>query len=510
MLAIGIRYLCGVVRAAHPADRDRAEWPPHPDRIFMALAAAHFETDGGADERAVMEWLEALPPPQLRADGAAAPRSSVTTFVPVNDTSRPIKGSGKIERALMPAGSFSLGRDRQPRTFPAVIPEDPDVWLVWPDAHVPAALRSALVELCRKVTCIGHSASLVQVWVVDEAEAGRLTPGLVPVDGPARHRLRVFEPGRLSQLEEQYARGERPTPAMWSGYDEPLQETARREEAATVFSSDLLVFRRVAGSTLGLESVLQVTRALRNTVMSACPQPVPEWISGHRPDSARSERPHLAFLPLPDVGHAHADGHLLGTALGVPRNVTADEQRRDLRTLLFDNVGQARTIELKLGRLGVWQIQLEEREGRPVALRAETWTGGTGLRRDSSDASEERRWATVTPIVLDRHPKTEGRREYWAEAEAVVREACNRVLWADPQATRATVEEVILTPVSMFEGVPPARCFPNLQRKTGGNLHHTHAIIVFDRPIRGPLMVGAGRYRGYGLCRPLRETGTPA
>ena len=42
MIAIGIRYLCGWAMATHPADRNRAEWPPHPDRVFMALAAAHF------------------------------------------------------------------------------------------------------------------------------------------------------------------------------------------------------------------------------------------------------------------------------------------------------------------------------------------------------------------------------------------------------------------------------------------------------------------------------------
>jgi len=30
-----------------------------------------------------------------------------------------------------------------------------------------------------------------------------------------------------------------------------------------------------------------------------------------------------------------------------------------------------------------------------------------------------------------------------------------------------------------------------------------HAILVFDEPARGPVLIGAGRYRGYGMCRPL-------
>ena len=29
-----------------------------------------------------------------------------------------------------------------------------------------------------------------------------------------------------------------------------------------------------------------------------------------------------------------------------------------------------------------------------------------------------------------------------------------------------------------------------------------HAWLRFDQPVEGPLLLGAGRYRGYGLCKP--------
>jgi CRISPR-associated protein Csb2 len=64
---------------------------------------------------------------------------------------------------------------------------------------------------------------------------------------------------------------------------------------------------------------------------------------------------------------------------------------------------------------------------------------------------------------------------------------------------------VIVTQVSAHLGVPPARSFPSLRRKDGGPRLHTHAILIFDQPICGPLMIGAGRYRGYGVCRPMIE-----
>jgi CRISPR-associated protein Csb2 len=43
-------------------------------------------------------------------------------------------------------------------------------------------------------------------------------------------------------------------------------------------------------------------------------------------------------------------------------------------------------------------------------------------------------------------------------------------------------------------------CGTQLKRKP-----HTHAVLIFDRPIGGPIFIGAGRYQGYGLCRPLEN-----
>ncbi len=36
----------------------------------------------------------------------------------------------------------------------------------------------------------------------------------------------------------------------------------------------------------------------------------------------------------------------------------------------------------------------------------------------------------------------------------------------------------------------------------------THAVIRFDAPIRGPVVLGAGRFVGLGLCLPLDEPGS--
>jgi CRISPR-associated protein Csb2 len=112
MLALGIRYVTGYAVATDVSDRIKAEWPPHPARVFMALAAAHFETGEHTDERAALEWLQRQGAPRMRVS-SAEPRDVVTHYVPVNDSGDPMKG----DNPLTPLQSIALGRDRQPRTF---------------------------------------------------------------------------------------------------------------------------------------------------------------------------------------------------------------------------------------------------------------------------------------------------------------------------------------------------------------------------------------------------------
>jgi CRISPR-associated protein Csb2 len=51
------------------------------------------------------------------------------------------------------------------------------------------------------------------------------------------------------------------------------------------------------------------------------------------------------------------------------------------------------------------------------------------------------------------------------------------------------------------------RQFPGYKTGTGTPRACVHAQIEFAEPVRGPVLVGAGRYLGYGLCLPreLRE-----
>jgi CRISPR-associated protein Csb2 len=78
-----------------------------------------------------------------------------------------------------------------------------------------------------------------------------------------------------------------------------------------------------------------------------------------------------------------------------------------------------------------------------------------------------------------------------------------RQSWERVRQSQAVLVDAVVTPVSAHLGAPAAHEFPRLQRKDGSECRHTHAILIFSQPVIGPVLLGAGRYRGYGLCRPL-------
>jgi CRISPR-associated protein Csb2 len=525
MFALGIRYLNGFVVATEPDSYERPEWPPHPGRVFMALAAAHFQTEGEPEEREALLWLESLEEaPALRA-GEHDERAFVTHYVPVNDKPGPAK-------ALLQG--VPLTRDRQPRTFSGALLQDDTVYLLWFAAGPSDAVRAALARLCAKVTRIGHSSSLVQMWLSD-SDVG--APTWVPDDDRAIVYLRIARPGTLEDLERRYNAAavrtfadlqvaatddsdkrtqrkakarlkaefggkpppqQRPRLALYQGYARPAEASEARRVRETVFDPHftILTLSRVEGPYrhLDLACVLTIAQRLRDAILSHSedlPSHIRSLLSGHDANGAPLECSHLAFVPLAFVDHPHADGHLLGLGVALPADLSRDDRRLALCAV-------ARVKQLKLGRLGVWNIVPHTAlRSAQYNLRVETWTARSAEPQAAQQPGATV-WSTVTPVVHDRHSKASDPATYRREVAAMIAKACTHIGLPEPR-------EVVVTSVSVFEGVPPARGMPRLQRKDGSDRRHTHAILVFDEPVCGPVLIGAGRYRGYGVCRPVGD-----
>lgn len=463
MFSIAFRYLCGFASAAHPRSREIPEWPPHPDRVFMALTAAHF-IDNNNEQRLALEWLESRLSPSFCVSDTIGQHMAVPVYVPVN---------GDRSNMKNPIMVIPDKRKRDKRFFPAVIPENETVYLIY-ETELPSEHRVSLQSLCEKVGYLGDTSSLVQMWVDDNPPTATLVP--IKQDRFAL-RLRVPYAGRLKDLEADYRRdceaGEyRPRSFRWGYYAKPKFDT----EALSASNYQMLIFRRCEGNTLDIRDALTLTEAFRGAVMTASVQPPPEWVSGHTVNGDRSENPHLAFWALPNVGHEHADGTLKGVALAVPKHVPQTEINMLLDKLLGET--EPHPVVLRLGRAGTWKIEPDDSLRPLVTLDPHTWLGPA------------KRWATVTPISLDRFPKVEG------DAEATIIRSCVNMGIPKPR-------DVIVLSSSLFQGVPPAKKMPLLPvRNRNGNHAHIHALLIFDQPVSGPVFLGAGRFRGYGLCRP--------
>lgn len=495
MFAIAWQYLTGRAVATDPSDRQKAEWPPHPDRVFQALIAAWGGTGTADIGRSALTWLASLGMPNVVAPMVAEegrllgslPGSAPKIYVPVNDIDGPQRGDyGDKALALMPAH-----RLRKERYFPSTVVGDATCALIWSDAEPSSEQRIAMTELCRAVTHIGHSSSLVRMWVAAPDEALPPSTWEPVADGRrAEIHLRVQDAGRVETLTQAFVsavefckkRPGAPVPmpprAPWQGYATALAAETPRGH----FDHRLIILRRTGGDRIGLVQTLALTTALRDTLNRHATDVIRPLVSGHATDGAPSELPHLAIIPLPFVGSEHADGHVLGFALALPRDLPADHEEELWQALADAADKETSVVRVVAGSAGAVDLQWEDRPAPPQALRATRWCGPSTT------------WASVTPIVLDRSPpKRHADHDAWSKEQIIL--ACTR------QGLPIPIEIAILG-TSAFTGAPPARAMPPWLRKDGTRRWHLHVRLIFPTTVVGPLLLGAGRYRGYGFCAP--------
>jgi CRISPR-associated protein Csb2 len=573
-LTIGWEYLTGNCYSKISPSNPVVEWPPHPGRVFMAMAAAWFETGEDEAEGQALRWIEKLGDPQLLLPSLnnVFPREVVDVYVPVNDKADPYEWTDKNKTPTihMNLGSVAIGRSRQVRTFPSVWVGAVPCFLHWRNAESTEAAshRLSLGRLCGNVTRIGHSTSLVRMWVADEVAFPQLTETetWIPDDGVAEFQARRVSEGtldlldrgfnrrgrdayhvqnvRIAQLkdEKKATKGKgaqqrkaeidelitveesrlklidardpiRPKLGLWTGYRRKHADPPS-PSAYTDFDSDLLILTQSDGPRLPLASTLTVMQSLRGAVMSHIGSDIPDWVSGHQANGEplRDCRQHLAYIPLPFVGSEHADGHLLGAALVFPRVVPRPERGKVLGRLFVSKSGKPIEIKLTLGRMGVWTVSKRDWTETRRALIPETWT---------AHPRGAKTWATATPVVLDRFPKSDPFRECdaWHEEVAkIVASACSHLGLPAPIDVRVGTTSWHLGSPRATAKRRPLRGHPDISDATaalgngfptyptkGGNgaRPQLHVCFRFAEPVVGPILLCAGRFLGYGLCKPL-------
>jgi CRISPR-associated protein Csb2 len=218
---------------------------------------------------------------------------------------------------------------------------------------------------------------------------------------------------------------------------------------------------------------------------------IPAAVSGHEVDGAPAVAAHLAVVPLANLGWTYSDGALFGFALVPPRaepgrGLLEDPNfQRAIRAVLLDGV-------LPLNGTGV--------ELKPIVEAARASLDPLRYRGPA------RTWATATPIVLDRHLKTDpakdGPEARQEEIADVIARACTNIGLPPPA--------VVPDKHSAIEGAPSAYPSGRAPAWTGWRVPEpqrsralSHAVIRFAEPVEGPVILGSGRFSGLGICLPL-------
>lgn len=462
MLAVRIEYLMRSSFAASHLDREVAEWPPHPSRLFSALVDAAYGTDAGESAQQALRWLQDQEPPLVLAPKVEAERSTGTSYVPVND-----------KRALLPA----LQRNRQPRRFPAqALPiHRPVVYLRW--ASEPSAADLAVLsDLCREVPRLGHSASVVRAEVVhDVPDLGDLGWEVLKPDVRGDEALRVPYPGRLEVLQTSFLAGRRPLPGRVALY---RRRSLEKTEPTPAVHEVVAVFRlESTGETRSFPSAsraVHVAERIRSAWMALHRGEIPAAIHGHG-------GAHVALVPLARVGHPRLDGRILGCAVLAPSGLHPGALSSAQRASVFESLPKLNDVSIFARGDAAWTlrpVQLLDEEPLPEAMDPELWAGTS------------RWWATVSPVVLDRFPRRS------LTPERIVAEMVQSAGLPGPVQVR-------ISRFSPFAAVPPAYTFKT--HGEGPRRPVFHVGLAFPSGVAGPLLLGQQRHFGLGFFRPLRD-----
>ena len=459
------------------------EWPPAPARLFQALVAgthrgAHGLLHADVRDRA-LEWLESLSAPAIVAITTAPARELITNYVPNNDDGETADFREHVKAA------------KSLRLHP--LPTDCRVTYRWEftpgeDSVYHADVVSAMASL---VTYLGRTVDLVYA----RGEVHTSAPA-VSADGRKLWRPRETPggawmtpmPGFLALCHRRYPRSVSDEPPDFTNSRQVSYTDAQtKAEEVPCALFDLL---RQDGSKMWFDprSLREAAGMMRHAFIrwiDANPRMAVHYgkdrmarlLLGHRNsgESAPSQGGHFATVPLPSMNADFtADGRIRRVlVMGWGIN---DE---DDRALFDDLVRGIDGMELQDAGRVVGSLQLTPTNGQAHTLNPWKTLGG----------SLAKVWRTVTPIILTGHPR-KGRSL----------EACLARALTQQGFPVDTIESLAVFAGPIVPKCPAAREFhvADYLKTT----RRVHAEIIFREPLAGPLVIGRGRFAGFGIMVP--------
>lgn len=470
-------------------DGGAPEWPPSPMRLFQALVAGNGPSLGtGSDIDAALRWLEQQPPPTVLAPpsktGVPCP-----LYVPNNAMDLVAKSwtRGKTDASIA-----------EHRTLKAVRPTHlrggDTVHYLWPiastDDDPPVEPLTQAVE---RMVALGWGIDLVvaQCRVLSSADpAGLGLERWVVAKASPVATLRCPMPGSLDALLDRYAAflnrladdSFHPVPPLTTfdmiGYRRPTDPVGRpcavfelRHDDGSFCRYSQRKLIHIAGMVRHLAKAIMK----RSTPAGVDDDWVERYVMGHRPEGETDHR-QLSYLPLPSIGHEHADQAIR-------------------RVMIVAPVGDESWLEHVARRLAGQQLKPKRGDefgdaGPPTLVRVEHDNVAHFYTRPAN------RWASVTPVILpghdDKKPAKTRKLIEKALAESGIEQPCEYE-WSAFSRFRKSYSAHKYTK----DGKPAGYWRPDhLLTQTA-----VHLTLTFKDKLKvpGPIAIGAGRHCGFGL-----------
>lgn len=464
------------------------EWPPSALRLFQALVAAAAQgaliTDDAIE---ALRWLERLAPPAI-----VAPRhrngQEVKTFVPLNDLDA--KGGEPRKVADIRAAKQIRPKLLQGQRFHYA-------WSIPPHTTVPSGLPTIVKRVYQfgrgvdiasadlEVISANQWFDVVATFDGELFELGGDTTLAAPVDGTVHSLVR-----RYQAASQQVRESARPQRASFYNPPKPVFQTVGYD----VSPASLLLYELREQQQperlypWRLDQAVELVTTVRDQLAARLTKALPELSSvvdytivgrvQHDVKLQPSQR--VRLIPLPSVGHQYADPSVRRVAVMIPS----------------DCVIQSRDIAWALSGLRVGAAELVRSEDRSMLQR---YLGSNTHGRGTNWV-----WQSITPVALPHTTSrsSNGAAELLSEQDRATHAIWNALRHAGVKAHATSVKfqrEPFRTRGAHAESFATPRFDPR---------RLWHVEIEFNRPVRGPLVIGDGRFLGLGVLLPVRSAST--
>ena len=465
MFSISVEFLHGTFRGdpdgtANTGGQEQGEWPPAPARLFAAFVAS----DGSGVNCRVTDgkelcWLESLPPPVIRAVPDVHHQPLRSRYVVRHEgTATKSTHQEYVGRAgtLVRQGVRMAMRDSR-------------VVYEWDDEPLAKVLEGLRIRAAR-IGYLGASDSPVRVAVAAGERLSGPSDAFQP-DPDGEVTIAVPKKGDLAVLDQVHAhwtergasvsRSQFPALRHDAWYRSPA--AARDNEQGRVVAWLALrpaqSGRRISAVTaLFKEAVLSLHQSMHGE-----PSPL---LHGHGFKKSGYEL--ARYLALPDVGRPWSNGRLHGLALWLPPGTDASTRRK------------ARDAAMDLRRLSGRGVDVSV---APRSSEESAWAADP-----SRWCRPSKTWVTAIPAIHERRRPL--------DLEEITR-WCRHAGLPEPVEFRSSrtpfrTGALDLAPIEVNRAGRPG-------------LPYSHVELQFDEPVSGPVAIGSGRQRGFGLCEPVSE-----